>query len=285
MSRVKEPNYFAEEVRLENFCDTFRSKAERLDPVLQGFLAGPMTDWCSAGPVARWPDYVKLFSPADRETAIGEASVCYLWSRTAAPNIIAAVAPDARCVIVLRNPIERAFSQYTHALRFSERFFTNEHLDAAIHSNSTQFSELFPFLEFGLYGQQLERLFERVPRSNVSIHMYEDFCQDPMDVARRIFEFLSVDPGFVPDFGQRHMVSRVPRSHGLRRVLKRLGVWQAGSCLLSAGLREAVRDRVFRPRRSLAMQAGDRARLAEYYRGDVGKLSALLGRDLRGWLD
>src|SRR5689334_12796832 len=95
MSPIKEPHYFADEVRLENFGDDFRRRAEPMQQVLRDYLAGPMTTGCSAGPVSEWPDYVRLFRHASVEKAVGEASVCYLWSQTAARNIAARI-PDAK---------------------------------------------------------------------------------------------------------------------------------------------------------------------------------------------
>jgi len=56
------------------------------------------------------------------ETAIGEATVSYLWSPTAARNIATRI-PDAKIILLLRNPVDRAFSQYLQALsgrRFEE---------------------------------------------------------------------------------------------------------------------------------------------------------------------
>src|SRR6202012_2675308 len=69
MSPVKEPNFFAEELRFENFSDHFRKLAETRAP--------------ARGPVPEWADYVKLFEGVNAETAIGEASVSYFWSKNA----------------------------------------------------------------------------------------------------------------------------------------------------------------------------------------------------------
>ena len=87
LSPVKEPCYFASEVRPEHFSQEFASTAERGGRQLRTYLDGPMTGGDPGGIVANWEDYLRLFKNADGETAVGEASVCYLWSPTAASNI------------------------------------------------------------------------------------------------------------------------------------------------------------------------------------------------------
>ena len=284
MSPIKEPHFFADEVRIENFDGLYQSRAEPMVAVLREFLDGPMTSHCSAGPVSDWADYCKLFRHAADETAVGEASVCYLWSRTAARNIASRV-PDARFLIVLRNPVERAFSQYVHMLSFAEEPVSfREHLDRSLRSTSRRFSEMYPFLEFGLYGEQLKRLFGVVPSDRVRIYFYEDYCRDPAAMLRDIFGFLGVDDAFAPEFRERHMVARVPRSYEARRWLKRSGAWRVARKLLPASLCDRLKEAGLRPRSEFVFDPADRAFVAEYYRRDLDKLAGLLGRDFGNWL-
>src|SRR5258708_108403 len=115
MSPVKEPNYFAEEIRLCNIGAQWQDWAQRENDSLQQYLLGPMQEKRFGGIVSNWTDYLKLFQNVNGEKAIGEASVCYLWSRTAARNI-ASTTPNAKIIMVLRNPVDRAFSQYKQAV-------------------------------------------------------------------------------------------------------------------------------------------------------------------------
>ncbi len=84
MSPVKEPNYFAQEIRLGNVSAQWQDWAEREYDSLQLYLRGPMQERKFGGIVSHWSDYLKLFENVNGEKAIGEASVCYLWSKTAA---------------------------------------------------------------------------------------------------------------------------------------------------------------------------------------------------------
>jgi hypothetical protein len=280
MSPIKEPNFFADEIRLENFADDFRRPAEKRLQAQRAYLAGPVSEKFSGGPIDNWADYLKLFQSVKDETAIGEASVCYLWSPTAPGNIHARI-PDAKILMMLRNPVDRAFSQYAHMLSFAEsRVSFADYLDAAFRSTSTQISELYPFLQFGLYAEQVERYLARCDSSHVQIHFYDDFSRAPLDVMQSIFRFLDVDETFTPDMSERHMEAKVPRSFWLKKVLKRTGAWN----MVRAAMPENLRYAGLAEKNKIRLTPEDRARLADYHRDDVGKLSALLSRDLSHWL-
>jgi hypothetical protein len=285
MSPIKEPHFLADEIRVENFADQFRKMAEVRLSAQAEYLRGPVSEKFSGGPISEWIDYLKLFQCVSGETAIGEASVCYLWSESA-PRNIASRFPEAKILMVLRNPIERAHSQYAHMLSFAETRITfGEHIDAAIRSTGTRLGELYPFLRFGLYYEQVKRYQSLFGASQIQIHFYEDFSRGPLTVLREIFRFLSVDPTFVPDFSNRHMEARIPRSIAAKNILKRMGLWDVVRRSLPSGLRGRLRSAAFQPRNTLGISPAERIRLAEYYREDVNNLSKLLDRDLSAWLD
>jgi hypothetical protein len=159
-----------------------------------------------------------------------------------------------------------------------------EHMDAALALRDKRIGEFYPFLEFGLYGEQLGRYFEVVPRDRVGVFFYEHFQQDARCFLRDIFRFLRVDESFTPDMRARHMESRVPRWFALNRWLRKTGGRRAASNILSPGLRRALRPAVFRARGSMALDPADRLRLAEYYREDLRKLASLLDGDVPEWV-
>jgi hypothetical protein len=158
-------------------------------------------------------------------------------------------------------------------------------MDTARHSTSTRIGELYPFLRFGLYYEQVKRYQAAFVADRVQIHFYEDFTRDSRAVLRTIFRFLSVDPDFAPDFSTRHMEAAVPRFFFLKSALKRLGIWDAVRGRLPGGARSRLRGVAFQPRNAIMLEPADQASLAEYYRDDVEKLSNLLNRDLSPWLD
>jgi sulfotransferase family protein len=246
MSPVKEPNYFASEIRPERFSPELQDRVRRDQQAMQDYLAGPMSEKRFGAVGLEWAEYVKLFAQATSETALGEASVCYLWSESAARNIYS-MASSAKIVMILRDPAERAFSQYMQWVTkgvIQESF--RGQVEKALEHRGDQFQLMRPFLEFGLYSGQVKRYLDIFPRENLHIVFYEHYRNNAGDMLTDLFRFLDVDTSVKPDTSAKHLVGRVPAS---------------------------------------SIDPCDRAYLIDYYRDDVQRLSALLDRDLTHWLN
>jgi hypothetical protein len=143
---------------------------------------------------------------------------------------------------------------------------------------------LYPFLYFGLYSEQITRYLRLFPRQQVLILFYEDYQRNPIGLVRNILEFLDVDPHFVPDMNQRHMLANVPRAHRLHRFVHPVTQWAPLKKMNTPPLRRSLKRLAYRSRKSMTMEARDRAFLVEFYREDIQRLSALVNRDLSAWL-
>lgn len=235
--------------------------------------------------ISQWDDYLKLFQQARGARAIGEASVSYLWSRTAAANIFAK-APEARIIAVLRHPADRAFSDYWHAVNTgATRLSFRQAIQTNLHRQNDQFDIFYPFLEFGLYYEQVRRYLDRFGRDRVRIYLFEDeYREGAPQMLSEIFNFLGVDPHFTPDRSEKRLEAQVPQSLVLNHLLKRYLFWEGLKSICPAFLRAPLKAVVFKHPGSQAMETGDREYLIAYYREDIGKLAELLGRDLSLWL-
>jgi hypothetical protein len=284
MSPIKEPNYFSKEIRPEHFSDEFQQMVSRDLEALEQYMAGPMIEKRPGGIIQDWDRYLKLFSGVQNQTAVGEASVCYLWSASAPANIRAQI-PDARIIMTLRNPSDRAFSQYVHGVSLGAIGKPlREHIEANLRNRDHKFGLEFPFLELGLYYRQVKRYLETFPASNVHIDFYEDYRDHPRETIASLLEFLNVDPAFVPDTSARHLQVGMPRFQESAHYLKATGLWQHARKLCPPSLLPLARRVANRSRKEVKMDPKDRAFLTGYYREDVLKLSDLLNRDLSGWL-
>jgi hypothetical protein len=284
MSPLKEPNYFAAELRPENFVAADRPRIEREMRALEEYLRGDLREKRFGGLVSSWEDYLLLFRNVAGETAIGEASACYLWSQSAPRNIAERI-PHARIIINLRNPIDRAFSQYLQMVSggMTRRSF-REQIQANLACGNPQFGSQWPLVEFGHYHEQISRYLDEFPRSQVHISFYEDLERDPRSLVAELFAFLGVDADFAADVSQRHHQPSIPRLSGAAYYLKKWGVWPYLRKLAPLPLGPRLRSLFVRSRASLTMAEADRRFLADYYRADVEKLATLLQRDLTAWL-
>ena len=282
MSPVKETFYFAEEMRPQHCAVELQQQTIRQVEETQAYLRGPMLKKRFAGIVEDWDDYCRLFAGVREETAIGEATPMYLWSKTA-PQRIAERVPEAKIVMILRDPADRAFSQYVQTVKGGEyRATLRQQFAASLAAlESDEISYAHPFLEYGLYAEQLERYRQAFPTQQIGIWLYEDI-RGP-NFLREVYEFLGVDGGFVADTTQRHLEQRVPRVQGLNRLMRK---WYSSGLRhrIPARVRKLLGAAVFHPRSSVKMTSEERRMLIEFYREDVLRLQAMIGKDLSAWL-
>jgi Sulfotransferase family len=283
MSPVKEPCYFAHEIRPGNYVPELRARMQQQMETLRARLDEGLNGHSADGIVAREEDYLKLFDGVRGESAVGEASVSYLWSKTAAQQI-AAFNPGAKIVLVLRHPAERAFSHYLYILADGHIAHTcSEQIAASLKSDGA-IGLAHPFLDFGFYGQQIERLLDHIPQRQVRVWLYEDTLVDPPKFFREVLTFLGVDAGFVPDTSHRHLQREVPKVAGVTQALRRHAIWSAMRNCTPAAVRPAMKKLIYRRPGSVAMSAEDRRFLVQYYRDDVRRLERVIERDLSAWL-
>jgi hypothetical protein len=283
MSPVKEPSYFSLECRPENMDPAVRKLGYEIEERTGTFLLGPMTENLGCGIVRDWEHYMRLYLDARNERAIGEASVSYLWSRTAAEGI-ARHFPNARILMVLRSPADRAFSHYMHSVSdgFTSKPF-RDYVHVGLQPGCCELAMQRTCLEMGLYADQVQRYLDRFPRERIGIWLYEDTRQRPREFLCEVMEFLGVDSSFTPDTTRRYNQPHVARFGKSKRFLRRLGVWQAVASATPSHLRQAIRKAAHKPPGAITMSAQDRAMLVGYYHEDICRLEKLLGRDLTAW--
>jgi len=233
-------------------------------------------------------DYPALFAPAGARRACGEVGTFYAYHHEAAIPAIRALLGDVKILLLLRNPVDRAFSAYTHFRGFGlERGTFEEGLAAEEQRRRDGWYAMWHYRAAGRYAAQVEAY--RRAFSRVRVFLYDDLRDRPRDLLREVFGFLGVDDGFEPDTRTRHQVSGRPKSRALHELIgKESWARRLARPVARALLDEKQRERfVERYRmRNLArerMGAATRAALCEEFRGEVDRLEALLGRDLSAW--
>jgi hypothetical protein len=142
-----------------------------------------------------------------RRTITGEASPYYLF-HPLAPVRAHGVVPHAKLIVLLRNPVDRAYSHYlertrngTEPLGFEEAIAQEpERLNGEVErllKEDSYYSfahEHYSYVSQGLYLDQLELWWSVYPRDQVCLIRSEDFFSDPNEVYRRVLEFLELPP-------------------------------------------------------------------------------------------
>ena len=169
--------------------------------------AGNWRDWDFAQQqpaLLAW--YERFFSDARPGQLVGEDSTTYLASDRAASRI-AAFNPKARIFMVLRDPVERAYSAYWHLVRTGYAVFDFE-------KTLTRMPEAV--LQLSYYRAQVERFLHFFPRQQIQILLFEEFITDPRRSVQDCFRFLGLDPGAPQPTGVNHLnAGTTPRWPGL----------------------------------------------------------------------
>ncbi len=206
----------------------------------------------------------------------GEVSPQYL-SDERCPARIATLLPDVKLLVSIRDPVERAYSQYKHWVEergYPEPFETF----LADHPGT---------LARGEYFRSICRYLDHFPFENLHVVVAEELVTRPGPVLGPVFTFLGVDPEAAPPAVARAQnVSAVPRFHRLYVATKRVTRWlygRGGARVVDTAKRLGV-PRLFHdgsPRRAFPpLTPATTERLRDHYASDVAGLSALLGRDL-----
>jgi Sulfotransferase family len=227
--------------------------------------------------VADEDEYLALFDGATTEELLGEASTSYLWDRQAAARIKRAV-PEARILIMLRDPVDRAYSQYWNDVRegIERRSFLDALLDEQ-RSGPGGWGVSSLNIDCGRYADQVQRYLDRFG-ARVHVLFFEDFVRDEVSTIADVHSFLGVRS--VPAGAARRRMN--PASLPRNRL--------SAALLASGKLRRVVRSTVPRSLRSRLrvgllqratpppMDPAARALLTEIFRPEVGRLAELLGR-------
>jgi len=271
MSPIKEPFFFDHEID---------SRGE----VVREKFGGPVTPHVKFADIR---EYRTLFRGVSGEKAIGEASVLYIYAPGTAERIKRYV-PEAKLIALLRNPADRAYSAFLHAVRIGREPLTDfaqalrEEDDRIWYNWHYQFH----YRNRGHYYAQLKRYFEVFGREKVGVWLYEDLSNDPVGVVQCALRFLGVNDTFTPDISRKHNPSRIPKSEFARFTIRlmntTLPVVSKVSPPASEGFRQLVNSRILAE--SPPIDPEIRKQLREGYRKDILKLQELIGRDLSVWL-
>lgn len=242
--------------------------------------------------------YLALFDDATSERMIGEASPGYFYSDQSAREIYE-FAPDAKIILMLREPVDMLNSLYQHQLYMGdvageslESVLQNE-LESPEQSNDTAHGYL-PRVQ---YTSHVKRYIDTFGRSQVHIILFDDVRSDLHGTYRQVLEFLNVDPTFVPEFKIVNS-SKVVRDTPIHQLMGLFGitpqalrdskVFQKITGLLPPSIyRRLIGIGISfysRPQRKNTIAPDVIQQIHEYLKSDIVSLSQLIDRDLNQWL-
>lgn len=230
--------------------------------------------------------YLTLFDTAPADVLAGDASTQYLVNETV-PCAIHAQQPDARIIVALRNPSERAYSAYLHARARGEEpceSFSQALDECAAGKRSLSFAT--NYLEEGLYARHLEH-WKAQFGERLHVVLFEDLVDDPQGTFDLIAEFLGIDTRPLPREEGSHKNASIELTNPLARAFrlgaKRLRRW-APSVFENGLIRRPYEWLLGRlGSKPAGLSDADRARLDAYYAPHIAAIESVTGRDLSAW--
>jgi hypothetical protein len=271
MSEVKEPKFF--------LCDG--------PPPTHG---GPGDARTFRERIWRREDYEALFARAPEGTLRGESTPFYLYDPDAQHRLHQAV-PDARLIAVLRDPIDRAHSNWTHlwsaGLEPEGDFLAACRLEQR--RAEAGWAPFWRYLDLGRYGEQLQRLYTRFPREQVLLLRYWQLRDEPARTLDRICGFLGVQAGLLTEIPAANVTEHATASlknrmlSGLLRALAVVDQYLPGPILRRGGnaLSRMIQSE---QRRRRPLTAEQRAELLPHFAADIALLQELTGESFSDWL-
>lgn len=229
--------------------------------------------------------YERQFEMAPRNKIIGEVSPSY-FHNIAVPHRVAAYNPDTLVIVFLREPVARLISNHKHEVRTGHIRGPDLSLENGLRNNPS-------YIEQGKYATHLARWFEALPQEQFLIMTFDEIVANTEEMARRIYDFLSIDPShrsralhlksnksYVTRFGL--LEAGKNRSSSLIRAV---GLERAWISLADMGLRNIYRRLNRQPPDTIIPPADPAtiAELKETFSVEVAHLEKILGRSLESW--
>lgn len=235
-------------------------------------------------------DYCRLFQGAVGKKAVGEASADTVYFHEKTIPVIKRVLGDPAIIILLRNPVDRAYSAYVYLVRDNREPLSFEE-GLAVEENRIRrdWQCMWHYKNRGLYYGQVKAFMEAFSRVKVLLH--DDLKKNPISVIKEIYDFLGVDTSHRPaNTATRYNTSGIPRFKSLNNLFLMKNIVQrtirnTGSFLLTEDrwvkLRDTLRGKLLI---KTEMKPETRAYLQQFFREDILKLQELTGKDLSAWL-
>ena len=256
MSILKEPNYFSEKSIKDNDL------------------------YYKSYPIKKLSRYHSLFK--NNNLIKGEASVSYLYYKDVAKSI-KAYNSSARIIIMLRDPIERAFSHYLMDFRLGLINDTFENIifqKSNLSNSKTYFQQ---YVKLGEYTNQIKRYFNEFPSEQILVVDYDDFKNKTSDIVKKVYKFLKIDINFSPELNNKHNARFIVNNRLLKFLFSKIIIRKAMNLIFPKFIKSFIKNQFFNNKPPILLSSS-RIYLQQYFKKDIENLSNFLQKDYSKWI-
>ena len=234
--------------------------------------------------------YWSLFPPSQPGQLLADFDPLTMHGPRAV-ELLQQLSPATKIVMVLRNPIERAYSHYRMDIKEClEQRSLLEAISGDLHLYRTDPNSYCPLIRLGFYAKQVAAFIGAFGRRNVHVCLYDDLVADSRKTTKGICDFLGIGHESLVNLPSvRENYSGAPRSMVSALWLRsRKGPLRSAKSVyrhMPSSFKRLYRDRfLFMPVLNTPLPHRAHAQLKEIYREDILELGQLLGLDLTSWL-
>ena len=227
--------------------------------------------------------YHNLFDNNSESKLKGEASVSYLFYKNV-PQKIKTYNPEAKIIIMLRNPIDRAFSHYLMDYRLG---LVSDSFEDIIDRKSVNKNEkLFyqQYIELSEYASQIKRYLDVFNDTEILFIEYEDLKMDLTSIMKKTYLFLGVNQFYEPDLTKKHNAYTMPKNSIIRFIYSIVILRNIASFFFPKNLVNWIRVVLFKNDKKPVLLEKTRIRLGQYFANDISTLTKTLNKDFSRWI-
>ena len=225
-------------------------------------------------------EYERIFTPKNKQQIIGEASVSYLFYPNVA-NRIFDYNPRSKIIIILRDPVERAFSHYSMDLRLGHvKQSLDELFDLGLNNKDNLFFQQYILL--GQYYEQVNRYIKVFGRENICVKFYDELKLDASSFYSDILKFLHQENDHNIDFNQPFNKSKLPSNKFIKWLYSWPIIRKISLIFLPLSVIEFINIKFFKENNNIITN-DLKSKLHRFFLEDIEKLEKLLSKDLKSW--
>jgi len=272
MSPVKEPYFFSFMDTVPDFRGPFDEKTNKEEIITSR------------------TEYELLYEGVTDEIAIGESSNAYLYLEGTAENIKKLV-PACKIVIILRDPVSRAFSHFLqHKMLGTETLEFEKAIEKENERKQKNWRWHYQYADQGMYYGQVKRYLDVFGREQVKVYLFDNLVADPAQMMINLGQFLGIDPEFYNNYDfQRFNKTGLPKSQTMHHLIRHQNpVRKIAHAVVPLFLRERMVSFIekinYNYEDKPTLDPDTKMKLKRLFEPDIKKTAGLIGRDLTMWL-
>ena len=238
------------------------------------------------------------FSTAESTKAIGEFSPSYLSSPLSPKRILETFGPNIKLIVILRNPIDRAYSHYLHTKRDEYEKFS--FIDAVSNENDrlNEFNKIndvisfsrFSYIHQGRYSLHINNYLDYFSLDQFHFVLFNDFVNNREETIKQVLSFLGVDNKHELDLNIHSNKSSVAKSKRLKQLFKNDSIIRriAKNLIPFPVFRQKIRNMIHASNnkvkaKTLLLSSERKLIYHKFFKQDIEKLEKILNLNLNHW--